>query len=167
GAHSSTHPPGAVVLAVLVPQPTLLGIVWLLVATSVASFAWHRLVTHLLGGDRRVASTGELLFAALPAVQIYFGATLDAVLAAVLLAALAVHVSRSTLSSAFATGVLLAIAAFLSFGAWIAVPMLLAVELAERRTVKRSALAILMALAVLTALRGFGFDYVESFLTAA
>jgi hypothetical protein len=164
--HASTHPPGAVVLAVLLPQPTWLGIVWLLVSTLVASFALHGLATHLFG-DRRVASTAVLLFAVLPAVQIYFGATLDALLAAVLLAALAVHVSRSSLASAVGTGLLLAIAAFLSFGAWIAVPMLPAVEFAEHKAVKRSAIAILVAMAALAALRAFGFDYIASFRTAA
>lgn len=165
-AHARTHPPGAVVLSLLVPHAALLGLLWLVLSTFVASFALHRLVVRFFG-DRRLAATGVLLFATLPAVQIYFGATLDAVLAAVLLAALAVHASTPSVTRNVLAGLLLAAAAFLSFGAWILVPTFLALEWAEHRTLKGSAIALLVAAVALASLRAFGFDYFASFRTAS
>jgi len=165
-AHGSTHPPGAVILALTVHDPVVLALLWLFVSTFVASFALHRLVVCFLG-DRRLASTGVLLFAALPAVQIYFGSTLDALLAAVLMAALAVHAAKPSLARAILTGLLITAAAFLSFGAWILVPTFLALEWAEHRTLKRSAIALVVAALALASLRAFGFDYFASFRMAS
>lgn len=165
-AHGRTHPPGAVVLALLVPHPALLGVLWLVLSTFVASFATYRLTAGFFG-DRRLASTAALLFAALPAVQIYFGATLDAVLAAILMAALAVAASKPRAARAAVTGVLLAAAAFLSFGAWILVPTLFAVEWAQHRTLRGSALALVVAVLSVASLRALGFDYVASFREAS
>ena len=164
--HGRTHPPGAVILALLVPHPALLGLLWLALSTFVASLALHRLVSGFFG-DRRLASTGVLLFATLPAVQIYFGSTLDAVLAAILMAALAMAASKPAAARSAVTGLLLAAAGFLSFGAWILVPTVFALEWAQHKTMKGSLLALVVMVLSLAALRVFGFDYLASFRTAS
>lgn len=165
-AHGRTHPPGAVVLALLVPYPALLGFLWLVVSTALTSFALHRLTVRFFG-DRRLASTAVLLLATLPAVQIYFGATLDALLAALLTAALAVAASKPSAARSVATGLLLAAAGCLSFGAWILVPTFFALEWAQQRTLRGTALALVVAVLALAALRAFGFDYIASLRVAS
>ena len=165
-AHGRTHPPGAVLLALLVPYPGLLGLLWLVLSTIVASFAVHRLVVRFFG-DRRLANTAVLLFAALPAVQIYFGSTLDALMAALLTAALATHAATPSAARRVATGVLIGGAVFLSFGAWILVPTFVGLEWAQHKTLKASSIALVVAVLVLAALRAFGFDYAASFRMAS
>jgi hypothetical protein len=164
--HASTHPPGAVLMAVLARDALALGIAWTVLATLVASIAMRALAVKFFG-NVRAGSAAVLALVALPAVQIYFGATLDAVVAALLLAALALQVTRATIASAAIVGLLLSLSALLSFGAWIAMPAFAAVEIAERKRVTSSAIALAVAIGVLALSRASGFDYVESFRAAS
>ena len=172
GIHARTHPPGATMLfwagrGLTGNRPALVALLLAALATPLTAWAFPRLLRALFGDNPPAPQPATLLLLLLPAVQIYYCATLDAVIAALLLCGVALLVGGGRWwHCAGGIGCVVG-ASFLTFGfAWV-LP-LLAVLLIRRE--RGSALALLAA-----TLAGFylalyattGFDYLAALRTAS
>jgi len=168
--HSATHPPGAVlamyVLANVVGEPAYMSIVIGVLSVYISAFFLYGVLSTAF--DDRLSGYVSLLFLLIPSIQIYYVATLDALIAASLLGVLYYSVHPRAPVAIAGSVVFLFLTSFLTFGFVFAVPIIFGVELVTRRTVWRSALAIL-GLVVIWALLGgvLGYDYIGSFATAS
>ena len=165
--HARTHPPGAVLLfyglhTCLGLLPWQIAVVFAGAATLLSAWAFPRLVRNVLPSDRAFSGYGTLLFLLLPAVQIYYCATLDAVIAALLLCSLAVWSDSPTRRNTLLASAFVAAASFLTFGVVWVVPALITLDAARGRYTRW--LALLVALAVFyVVLKGLtGFDYLAA-----
>lgn len=159
--HSETHPPGAV-LAYWGLDQVFHDPAWVGVALSVLSVLAGGLAVHALfrrEHDARAAATMTLLFLLLPATQVYFGATLDALVCALFAGALAFWLRPGRWNLAGALACLFA-ASMLTFLAAHLLLVLVAFSLFARRDpVRPLALVGLFGLLHLALLLGTGFDY--------
>lgn len=170
GVHSRTHPPGAVLVIYLLLQvlqdPGAVGLALALVSTVVSGASFYGLL-------RRERLPEELrgyavsLYLLTPAVQVYYAASIDALLAALLLGALYCVLNRRR-GLAVAAVLLLYGASLLSFGALFALPVLAGLVAMRRVTLPRGA-AVLLALVGLHGIvyAATGFDYLRSFRIAS
>jgi len=170
GCHSRTHPPGAVLtiyaLAGLVGSPWAVSLAIAALSVTLSAWFFYGLLVRYV--DRDVARLTTLLLLLLPAVQIYYCATLDALIAALMLGVLwsAVHPRAGV---GLAVGIVCFFgASFLTFGACFLAPVIVGFEVVCRRSIVRSALVGLGAAAVYLAMATFGgFDYLSAFRTAS
>ena len=119
--HGRTHPPGAILLYAVLRQVSgnnsgITAIILCVLAVGLVALAFR------LGN---LPPFTLLLFCVLPAVQIYFCATLDAVIAGLL--AICILGNRHV----WLTAITLFLASFLTFGVVWVVPVLFAVEIAR------------------------------------
>jgi len=197
--HARTHPPGAPLFFYTLrratgDRPAVAAL--LICALSVGLSAWgiRRLVSATQTPEAQENAADAfpaLLFLLLPAVQIYFCATLDAVICALLVVAIAAFAQttqndnhapdhegtapprhrNAAAGYAAIAAVALAGASLLTFGAlWAAGPLAsLAFTASNRpRAIARLALIVVAALLPLLALRvAFGFDYLAALQTAS
>lgn len=169
--HSRTHPPGAVLvfytLKQLVGSPAAISLAIAILATVLSGLFYYGLL-RTLRVEGHLAGYTTFLFLLLPAVQIYYAASLDALIASLLLGALYLFVqSRGGVSVAGATCVLIG-ASFLTFGWVFILPVLLGWEVLQRRIPWR----LIMVCAAIGLFyvglhRATGFDYLQSFRTAS
>ncbi len=196
--HARTHPPGATLAFYVLrrltgDRPALASALLALTAMLISAWGMRRLATATTPRSPNGAASppdafAVPLFLLLPAVQIYFCATLDALICGLLLVAIAAFAETANAdrdapnttaplwSARPAVHTLLAAAAlgtalFLTFGAlWAAGPLALCAVAPPRpvRALARLALVGALAVAPLFALRaGFGFDYITAFKTAS
>ncbi len=167
--HSRSHPPGALLsywlLERLLGAPALIGLALGLVCLALCGLLLAAWLRRFLPPDR--AALGLWLFFLLPAVQIYFVASLDALIAGCFLGCLVCFdPARSWLRLLPALAFLL-LSAWLTFAFVYLLPVLGWVELRTRRSLLRTALLGAAAALVLSALRPLlGFDYWQALLTA-
>jgi hypothetical protein len=167
--HSQTHPPYAVLtfyfLKELWKDPALIAIALAVISLSLTSLFYAKLLMPWFGSSL----TGKILFIfmLIPAVQIYYLASLDSLLAALLLGSLLFLFSDSR-GAWFVSILCTLLASMLSFGFLFILPLILAFELWTRREVRRT-IAVVSNL-ILVHL-GFyylsGFSYLKTFFTAA
>lgn len=169
--HARTHPPGAVLLFYalnhLLSEPAVIALVLAVVSTLLLAY-FFRDLAHVLGADDPAfAGYGAFLLLLLPAVQIYGCATLDAVIAALLLGAVATHARLAPARFLPVTVLLVLSVSFLTFGFVWVLPLLFVLDW-RRKTLWRSA-ALLAALVVFYAVlqAASGFRYLGALLTAA
>lgn len=170
--HGRTHPPGAVLLfcaliAATGNRPAIIGLGIAVFSVSLSAWALARLFRVIFPLESGAPIGGEgcaaLLFLLLPAVQIYYCATLDAVVAALLLAGVALACEKRTALS----GLCIWAASFLTFGFVWVVPVLAVVE-GRRKTWPRFAATLGIVLAAhLLLYVGFGFNYFAALRTAS
>ena len=173
GDHGRTHPPGAVLLFRLLTEitgncPAVISVVIAIAASLLTAYFFRLLLAATLPNAPQNA--GAFLLLLLPAVQIYYCATLDALIASLLLGTVGLF-SLAPTPGRFAgvAGCLIAVS-FLTFGVVWVPPLLLIVE--GNRWVGRASLLRLAALfggllAFYLILRqSFGFDYLHALRTA-
>lgn len=168
--HARTHPPGALLtywlLARWLEAPALIGFVLGVVCLLVAGLLLHLWLRRLLTPAQ--AALGLWLFFLLPAVQIYFVSSLDALIAVCLLGCLAAFAPERGWLHLLPALVCLLLAAWLSFAFVVVLPVLAWVELRARRSVARTAALTAAALLLLTMLKPLlGLDYWLALRTAA
>lgn len=179
GDHGRTHPPGAVLLLQALrdltgDRPAAIAVLIAALASIGSAFGYRRLL-QALAPDAPV-NAGAFLLLLLPAVQIYYCASLDAVIATLLLWTVALWAGRTPPRPGAVAGaaVCLTAASFLTF-AWVWVIPILAVcewERSQRRS--GAAGAVLRAAVLMAAAAGFyvvlsscfGFDYLAALRTA-
>jgi len=168
--HGRTHPPGAVLaihwLRLLVERPEWISLLIAAASVMLSGFFLHRVLAECTG--HTAAGYATLLFLLLPAVQIYYCASVDALIATAMLGSVYFSVRRrGGLSLAGAAGCLFA-ASFLTFAAVFVVPVLFAYEYVARRSGRRTACVVAATAAVYVGLYGLsGFNYWQSFRIAA
>lgn len=168
--HSHTHPPGAVLtlyaLNRIFGDPALIAMAIMLIATPVSLYFVYRLMAAAVDDD--TARYVTAIFAFLPVVQIYYLATLDALIAAILIAALYLFCFGSSRGSAAAAAVLVSTSFFLTFVSLFILPVLVGFELLVKRSLKRSAIVVIGLVAFHVLLYWFtGYDAIRAFRTAS
>lgn len=167
--HARTHPPGAVLLFTLLDRmlgsraPIAAAIALVSVSTS-AFFLYRLLGTYY---ERSVAQFTTYLFVLLPAIQVYYLASIDAVIATLMLGAV-YFFTRESRWGALGTFVCLLVVSFQLFLFVFLLPVLAAVAAFRREKV-------LPLIAIALGLVGFylaldvalGYSYVNSFLIAS
>jgi hypothetical protein len=168
--HSYTHPPGAIllfyILLKLLRHPGLVALFIAIVAASSSAFLVHRLLITEL--EPRVARYATFLFLLLPAIQIYYLATLDALIASALLGTLYCF-RRADESKYLCFAAILLIASFaLTFVSLFILPVLVMFDLIDRRNLRRSAVVIGCMIAFYLGMYFlFGYNAWQSFRAAA
>ena len=170
-AHAKTHPPFAVLLHYVIGSRAAIGVVFTVLTSFSIPLLWRAL--RALGTTPERASLLSLLFAVIPAVNIYGAVSLDAVVmttSTVFLLGLVLLINEDRWSwpaaCLFAGGVLASNA--LSFGSLFLLAV--AAYWAYRHRPVRNALGLTLALGLATyvILRwGFGYDHVRAFLNAS
>ena len=164
--HGRTHPPGAVLFFWALTEAT--GDRPALTGVLIAALSTVLLFTGMVALTRSVLPATDTVYAALllcvlPAAQIYLCATLDGIIAGLLLWTIALTCRKQTAYAALCAGA----AFFLTFGAAWVVPVVAVVEL-RRKTGKRLALfagLLIGAFVLLYALTGF--NYIGALRTAS
>jgi hypothetical protein len=168
--HTHTHPPGAVLtfyfLQRLLGDPALIALVIMLAATITTVFFVYKLMqTELKDTTARYMA---LLIVLLPAVQIYYLATLDALITALLTGTLYLFCfGRGKRAVAGAIALLIG-SFFLTFVSLFILPVLVGFDLIVKRSPKRSVIVITAVLAAYILLYlASGYDALQSFRTAS
>lgn len=168
--HAQTHPPGAVftfyVLDRLLPSA-----LWVSLVTGIGSLALSvlllsRLLRTYFSGE--VARYTTVIFVCLPAVQIYYLTTLDAIITVVILAAVYCFTRESPLIAALGTLLFVFIASSQTFTFVFVLPVLGLLALARREKRLPFVVVLVGLVAGYALLAGaFGFDYLHSFSIAS
>ncbi|MFH2103631.1 MAG: hypothetical protein ABIJ39_09800 [Chloroflexota bacterium] len=170
GIHSRSHPPGAVltiyVLSRFLEDPALISVAIAAISGMLTAVLFH----HLISSEHDEALAGYVTFLLLlvPSVQIYYAASLDAVIAMLLLGALAFFVTSTSRLSTVVVFVFMSLASFLTFGFSFIIPVIIGHEWLTSRKLKRSGVLIItLVLLYLIVYVLTGFNYAESFLIAS
>lgn len=138
--HSHTHPPGAIflfyALLKLLRHPGLVSLFIVIVSVIFSAFFLHRLL--LTEVEPRTARFATFLFLLLPAIQVYYLATLDALIATVLLGVLYFFRVSDQRNYLLLAALLLIVSFTLTFLSLFILPVLVLFELLDRRSVRRS-----------------------------
>ena len=167
--HGRTHPPGAellfYVLAKLFRSPGTIGIVLGVGSILATSLCLYAILRARVGRQRAIF--GACCFASIPAVQIYFITTLDAVICACMVASLCCFLHRSMAVRVVGAGLCVAVSMALTFATLFLFCVLPLFDAIVRRSVRASigclgvAALLYVALAITT-----GFNWLNSLLVA-
>jgi len=142
--HGHTHPPGAVltfyVLTKLFRDPAIIAFVIMVLATIPTIFFFYRLVRTELSEE--TARYMAFLLVLLPAVQIYYLASIDALIVALLTGVLYLFCFGKGYRSAAGAIVLLTASFLLTFVSLFILPVLVGFDLIVRRSLKRSLIVV-------------------------
>ncbi len=169
--HSRVNPPGAVLLfyllSKLVGNPAYIAVVIAVVSASLSMFFLYGILSTEFAEDG-LAGYVTFLFILIPGVQIYYAATLDALVASFLLGVLYFFMLRRHSVSIIGSVVSLFLASFLKFLFVFILPVIVALDILKRKSIRRSGLILLSIVLVYTLIYAvFGFNYVNSFVTAS
>jgi len=167
--HSHTHPPGAVltlyVLEKLFRDPALIALVIMLFATITTVFFFHRLMLTEVSGE--TARYMAFLLVLLPAIQIYYLATLDALITALLTGTIYLFCFGAGRRASVGAICMLTASFLLSFASLFILPVLVGFDLIVRRSLKRSFIIIGGLLTAHILFYLLGYNAVQSFRTAS
>lgn len=142
--HGHTHPPGAVltfyVLTKLFRDPAIIAFVIMILATIPTIFFFYRVLRTELSEE--TARYMAFLLVLLPAVQIYYLASLDALIVALLTGVLYLFCFRKGYKSAAGAIVLLTASFLLTFVSLFILPVLVGFDLIVKRSIKRSLIVV-------------------------
>ncbi|HRI04023.1 MAG TPA: hypothetical protein PLL77_09790 [Pyrinomonadaceae bacterium] len=142
--HGHTHPPGAVltfyVLTKLFRDPAIIAFVIMILATIPTIFFSYRVLRTELSEE--TARYMAFLLVLLPAVQIYYLASLDALIVALLTGVLYLFCFRKGYKSAAGAIVLLTASFLLTFVSLFILPVLVGFDLIVKRSIKRSLIVV-------------------------
>ena len=168
--HSRSHPPGAVLtiymLSRIFEDPAMIAIAIAVASGALTAVLFHRLVSFEHGGV--LAGYVTFLLLLVPSIQIYYAASLDAVIATLLLGALVFFITSTSRQTTLVAFVFMTLASFLTFGFIFIIPVFIGYEWLTTHQLKRSWLLIgALALLYLIVYVLTGFNYAESFIVAS
>jgi hypothetical protein len=168
--HTQVHPPGPVlvmyVLFAVFKNPGLMNIAIAITSVSLSVFFLYKiLVTEFSVELSRYMS---FLFVLIPSIQIYYSATIDALIASFFLGVLYFALHPKTSISIIGSIFFLFLTSFLTFGFVFLLPVFVVCNLLRRRNLW-SVCVVLCALGVIYVIlyRVLGFNYINSFIRAA
>ena len=167
--HSATHPPGALLvfwaLAKALKQPALIGLALGIVSLLFSGFLLNAFLARFLPPAR--AALALWLFFLLPAVQVYYAVSLDALIAGCFLGCLTCFDPLRGWRRLLPALAFLLLSAWLTFAFVYLLPILAWIEWRTRRSLLRSTALGLGAALALVALKPLvGLDYFGAFFTA-
>lgn len=168
--HSHTHPPGAVLTFYVLNQvfrdPAIIGIAIMILSLVSSLFFFYKLARSQMTDE--TSRYMAFLFVLLPVVQIYYLASLDALITALLTGVLYLFCFGEKRHSIFSAVLLLATSFFLTFVSLFILPVLVGFELLVKRSLKRS-LAVIGGVAAFYVIFYLltGYNAYQSFRTAS
>ncbi len=170
--HSQTHPPGAVLLIYglyrLLESPWMISVAILILSTALTVPFFHGVLRKMLPEGNTSERFSVFLLLLIPAVQVYFCASVDAIVAAAFLGVLYFFLQKNSVCSFIGTVVFLLIASFLSFAAVFLIPVMIGYDWIRSRNASRSLGVILACAAIwLVVNLTLGYNWLESLSTAA
>lgn len=168
--HSRTHPPGAVLffyyINKFVTQPFLISILIAIFSGIFSGLFLNKLLCMKF--DDQFSGFITFVFLLIPSIQIYYAASLDAIIATLLLGALTFFVVEKTVRSTVLVVIFLLLASFLTFGFVFILPVILLYEFWLDKSITRSSLIIGFVIIVYILIHQLtGFSYSDSFLVAS
>jgi hypothetical protein len=168
--HSRTHPPGAVLTMYLLfkvfGNPGYITVVITIVSVFLSMlFLYGVLSTEFKDDDLSKYIT--FLFILIPGIQIYYSASIDALIASFLLGILFFFLHPKSSISITGSAIFIFMASFLTFGFLFILPIIVGFEVLKRRSVWRSGFIILsLGLIYIIIYIIFNFNYINSFIIA-
>ncbi|WP_049902950.1 hypothetical protein [Halococcus agarilyticus] len=168
--HARTHPPGAVlsfwVFDTLLPSTRAVSLVVGIGSLALSTLLLHRLLATYYPRD--VAQYTTYLFVLLPAVQIYYLTTLDALITVAALGAIYCFTRDSPIVATFGTLACLFVAASQTFMTVFLGPVLVGLALLDRDRIAPLFVIGVASLGIYALVNVvLGYDYIASFLTAS
>lgn len=168
--HGKTHPPGPILFYYLLYQvlhdPGAISIAICFIASLLSVFGLQRLYAHFF--DEPVSQYLAFVFMLLPAVQIYYLSTIDAVITGLLIVVLALFVTSDRWINTVLSGIVLAAAFFLTLVCLFILPVLVGFEVLTQRSIRRSTIVMAILAAVYLGLYLFlDYNVVVTFRTAS
>ncbi|MFX1552299.1 MAG: hypothetical protein ACFFBV_00065 [Promethearchaeota archaeon] len=169
--HSRTHPPGAVLLiyflSKILKDPALISFVIAGFAVFFTMLFLNGILSTQLKEDD-LSKYMTFLFLLIPSVQIYYAASIDALIASFLLGVLFFFIYSRLSVSVIGSVIFLLLSSSLSFGFVSILPVILGIEILRGRFFWRSCL-VLMGLTVIYLIVFFvtDFNYINSFIIAS
>lgn len=168
--HSRAHPPGAVLLIYLLLKllvsPGLISIFISIVSTSLSVFFLYRILSTEF--EEATSKYTTFLFILIPSIQIYYAATIDALIASLLLSALYFFIHPKTYISILGSVISLFLTSFLTFAFLFALPIMLGFEIIRKKRIFRSECVLLIIMFIYIIIYKFShFNYIRSFITAS
>ncbi|HWQ96367.1 MAG TPA: hypothetical protein VN368_03230 [Candidatus Methylomirabilis sp.] len=168
--HARTHPPGAVLIIYLLLKilgnPALVSIVIGIISVSLSTFFLYKILSIEFKEDMSRYMT--FLFILIPSIQIFYIATIDALIITFLLGSLYFYLGRKSLINIISSLFFLFMASFLTFTFVFILPIMVGYEMLIRKDFFRSGYMI-MGMGLIYTLIGlfFNYNYVTSFMTAS
>jgi hypothetical protein len=168
--HSSKHPPGAVLMIYflyhLFQNPNWVSVAIGILATAISVIFLYQIL--LAEFEVELSKYLTFLFILIPAIQIYFAASIDALIAGFLLGFLYFFRHPRLAASIIGSIIFLFLASFLTFGVVFLLPAILGYELLRHKTALRSGAILLgVALVYVFIYLFFNFNYFNSFKIAS
>jgi hypothetical protein len=142
--HAHTHPPGAVLtyyfLSGIFADPAFISLAIMLFSLSVTVVFFYRLIAT--EASDATAKYMAFLIALLPAVEVYYLATIDAVITSLLIAVLYLFCFGKGRWTVAAAAAILTASFLLTYVSLFVVPVLLGYELIVRKSLKRFTLVV-------------------------
>lgn len=168
--HSQIHPPGALLFYYFAIQiglsPWLISVLILILSAGITFFALRRIFQLTLRNEDIKFSI--LLFFLVPSIQIYYLATLDAIIASFLLLTLSFYITENKFSNLISTIFALSVALFLNFASVFIFPVIFGYEFFRKKRLNKSIIilggVILIYLILYLTL---GYNYINSMLIAS
>lgn len=168
--HGRTHPPGAILtyyaLYRLLYDPALIAIALCAIAVLLTVFGAYKLFSQFM--EKETARFLSFVFMLLPVVQVYYLATIDAVVSGLLIVCLAFFCSSKNWKELSISSLALIGAFFLTLASLFMLPVLVGYEVLTQRSIRRSTVVI-GGLAAFHLALYFFFDYnvITTFRTAS
>ncbi len=168
--HAQTHPPGAVLsiyfLYKLLHSPAAIALVIATLSTVLSMLFLNGILASELGETRLVRFL-TLLFILVPSVEIYYAASIDALIGSFLLGTIYFFMRRRMWISITGSIVFVFLASFMTFGFLFVFPVIAITEiLMARRPVRSGVTIALLTVIYVIVHRVFDFNYLASFATA-
>lgn len=143
--HSRTHPPGAVIsiflLYRLLKEPSFISVAIAIIATSLSIYFLYKILGTELK-EERLARIMSLLFIAIPAVQIYFAASIDALVACGILGTLYFFTRTDNRIAIIGAAFMMFLSSTLSYSFAFILPGLFVYEILSRKSILRLFLSL-------------------------
>jgi hypothetical protein len=168
--HSRVHPPGALltifILLKLLGHPALMSIMIAVISIFLSMLFLNKILLYEFESDHSTYMT--YLFVMMPSIQIYYLATIDALIASLLLGAMYYFLHHRPAISFIIPLFLLFLASFMTFLFVFILPVMAGFDLLRRRNVWRSGSIIIgLGLIYLVIYEAIDFNYINSFRIAA
>lgn len=169
--HSQVSPPGAVLaiylLQKMVVQPGYIALC-LAVTASILSMLFLRGIFRREFGGNDLPEYLAFLYVLIPGVEIYYAATLDALVAACLLGVLYFFLHPKAVVSVTGAFVFLFLASFMKFVFLFILPVLAGFEILKKRAPVKTGILILGLVVSYVAMQAFfNYNYLNSFMTVS
>ncbi|MDD5255459.1 MAG: hypothetical protein PHR11_05340, partial [Candidatus Omnitrophica bacterium] len=168
--HARTHPPGPVILIYalhkLLGGPQMISIALAAFATLLSGFFLFGIAGRFFR-QKRLAGLAVFLFFLIPAVQVYYCASVDAMIAALFLGVVYFFVKEGFFPGFAGAAILLIASSFMSFSFLFLLPVIAAFELLQDKRIFKAVSAVFTLVCFYAVFYlATGFNYLDSFLNA-